>query len=77
MNQQSFNSIQNNFRKFLGSKLHPIEEKKTPVTKPLPSRTIEPMEQTHGFGSDDCEIGYKVSYRDSKGIQRYRIVAST
>lgn len=76
MNQQSFNSIQDKFKKFLGSKLHPIEEIRIPVTKPVPSRQIEPMEQTMGFGRDDREIGYKVSYVDSQGVKRYRIVAA-
>jgi hypothetical protein len=75
MEQQSFNSIQNNFRKFLGTKLHPIEEKRIPVIRPTSSHQLEPMEKTIGFGNDDCEIGYRVSYTDSNGVSRYRIIA--
>jgi len=75
MEQSSFNSIQNNFRKFLKGNLHPVvEPKKSPPVHNLNQR-VERMEKTNVFGKDDCEIGYKISVTDCNGKRTTKIVA--
>jgi len=76
MDQTQFNSMQNNFKRFLGRKLHPSPRRVLPPEPPrLPTQQITQMERTHGFGKDDCEIGYKISFTDKNGKQQTRIVA--
>jgi len=80
MEQKSFNTIQSNFKKFLGNKLHhplPIENKKE-IIPPLVSslnQKIERLEKTTAFGREDDEIGYKISFTDKKGNRKTEIVS--
>lgn len=76
MDQNLFNSIQNNFRNFL-SKKNSHSQTKPLVTEQitdeqLPIELIE-MEKTYGFGSGDCEIGYKMMVTDKHGKKSYKI----
>lgn len=73
MNQESFNTIQNNFKKFLRNESHPIKEMSHPITH-LPDQRIERMEKTYAFGREDCEIGYKISITDEHGNRTTKIV---
>ena len=77
MDQALFSSMQNNFKKFLGKKLHPPVQK-NPLPRYLPPRTsqVTEMERTSGFGKDDSAIGYKITVRDKNGNLRTKIVAS-
>jgi len=75
MEQKSFNTIQNNFKKFLGNKLYPIkEEKEISPTIPNLNQKIERIERTTAFGREDAEIGYKISFNDPKGNRKTEIV---
>jgi len=76
MDQKSFSTIQNNFRKFLNEKTHPPTEMPllTSVTH-NPNQKIERMEKTRIFGKDDCEIGYKISFTDKHGKRTTKIVS--
>lgn len=75
MQQSTFNSIQNNFKKFLQNKSNPVNEPKLEKVRTINS-TYENIERTRAFGSEDCEIGYRVSYLDKNGNQRTKIVAT-
>lgn len=69
MDQQEFDSIQKKFKQFLSAQNQPTQ--KTVVTEaiqPLASkRTIREIEKTTAFGSEDSEIGYKVSWKGKDG----------
>lgn len=78
MDQNLFNSIQNNFKNFLSKKDSRPQSKKL-VTEQIISEEQSPieligMEKTYGFGSDDCEIGYKMMVIDKYGRKSYKIL---
>jgi hypothetical protein len=75
MEQNQFNKIQGNFRRFLSEIKNP-SVKKQPITEQIAPATPNKikMEKTSIFGQDDAEIGCKVISTDSNGNQTYRIV---
>ena len=73
MNQQLFNTIQRNFKKFLNGKSNPGVAVKPIQTPNVRNRRIVEMERTCAFGSQDEGIGYKISSIDSNGKVRTNI----
>jgi len=79
MEQTHFNTIQNNFKRFLTEKIHTSPKKKI-ITEHSVSCTNDTetinLERTNGFGKDDDEVGYKISFVDRNGNRKTKIVPS-
>lgn len=69
MDQREFDSIQKKFKQFLSAQTQSTQKTVvTEVIQPVASkRTIREIEKTSAFGSEDAEIGYKVSWTGKDG----------
>ena len=79
MEQTHFNTIQNNFKQFLTEKIHPSPKKKIIAEHSVSctnDTSVVNLERTNGFGRENCEVGYKISFIDSNGVRKTKIVPS-
>jgi len=69
MDQREFDNIQKKFKQFLSTQNHLIQKPiVTEAIQPVaPKRTIQEIEKTSAFGSEDAEIGYRVSWTGKDG----------
>jgi len=74
MDQNTFNKLQREFKKFLDIQKHPQK-----ITENIRSEGQSPtnvaIEKTSIFGKDDAPIGYRIITTDKTGKQTYRIVS--
>lgn len=78
MEKKLFKSIQQNFRTFLTEKKNPTKKKEVIIehlTSPRMNQEVVKLEKTTAFGSEDGEVGYKVSFIDRYGNQKTKIVS--
>lgn len=78
MEQRDFDKIQRSFKQFLTEKIHPTEmaqlteDAEEVVPKPQ-KRKIREIEKTTAFGSEDAEVGYKVSWTGKDGTPKSKL----